>query len=197
MNQHRKRVKHYHEPGDVHELTFSCYQQLPLLNDNSRCRLLCESIDAATRRQGFRHVAFVLMPEHVHLLVYPTANGGPVSKLLSNIKRPFSYRVKRALEHSDRDLLQQLTIRERPGKSTFRFWQEGGGYDRNLSNEKTVQSAIDYIHENPVRRGLVSNAGEWKWSSARWYASNGQSMDNHLPMIHGLPGGFFVEVSTE
>ena len=51
---------------------------------------------------------------------------------------------------------------------------------------------IDYIHRNPLRRGLVNEATHWKWSSARWYASERQLVDPDLPMIHGLPPEFFV-----
>jgi putative transposase len=75
---------------------------------------------------------------------------------------------------------------------TFRFWQEGPGYDRNLNSESAVLASIDYIHANPVRRGLVEQARQWKWSSARWFESNGQEIDADLPTIHGLPFGFFT-----
>ena len=72
---HRKRVKHCHEPGDCHELTFSCYRRLPLLANDARCRTLCDVIGRALQRNEFRLVAFVLMPEDVHLLVCPTLAG--------------------------------------------------------------------------------------------------------------------------
>ena len=49
-------------------------------------------------------------------------------------------------------------VRQRPGVETFRFWQEGPGYDRNLDRVDTVLAAIDYIHRNPERRGLVDRA---------------------------------------
>ena len=68
---HRKRVKHVDEPGHVHELTFSCYQRRPLLRSDTWTTWLGESIDRAASRHGFALVAFVFMPEHVHLLVYP------------------------------------------------------------------------------------------------------------------------------
>ena len=51
-----------------------------------------------------------------------------------------------------------------------RFWQTGGGYDHNLFNRSAVRAKIDYMHGNPVRRGLVLAATEYAWSSARWYA---------------------------
>ena len=56
------------------------------------------------------------------------------------------------------------------GTEERRFWQAGGGYDRNIIDEKTAWKVIDYIHLNPVRRGLVERPEDWEWSSARWYA---------------------------
>jgi len=51
-------------------------------------------------------------------------------------------------------------------KPRWRFWQDGGGYDRNIRDSRELERLINYIHENPVRRGLVKNAAEWYWSSA-------------------------------
>jgi putative transposase len=195
MEPKRKQVHHYHDPGDCHELTFSCYQRHPLLADDARRRLFCEALDRAIERHSFRLIAFVLMPEHVHLLVYSAALQPEIDDLLFAIKRPFSFRVKKLLQVSnkveDRKQLAQLTIQERPGKQTFRFWQEGPGYDRNLSSEAAVLASIDYIHHNPVRRGLCEKARDWKWSSARWFESEGSVVDKDLPKIHGLPWDFF------
>lgn len=191
MEGHRKTIKHVHELGDFHELTFSCYRRMQLLDDDRRRRMLCESIDKAIANHTFRLVAFVRMPEHVHLLVYPTTTPVKIGALLYVIKRPFSYRVKKLLEEERSPLLNELTIRERPGKTTFRFWQEGPGFDRNLNTQKAVLGSIDYFHLNPVKRGLVLRAVDWKCSSARWYLSDGQLIDPDLPTIHGLPPEFF------
>ena len=49
------------------------------------------------------------------------------------------------------------------------FWQPGGGYDRNITSTEALRAMIDYIHANPVRRGLVARVEDWEWSSARWY----------------------------
>jgi putative transposase len=68
---HRKLVKHYHEPGDLHELTFSCYKRQPLLTNDAWRRQLARCIDAAGEECQIRLAAFVFMPEHVHLLVVP------------------------------------------------------------------------------------------------------------------------------
>jgi putative transposase len=184
--KHRKRVRHFHEPGDVHELTFSCFGRKPLLHDDRHKQILCDGIDRACRDKKFRLVAFVIMPEHVHLLVLPTSEAR-IDEFLSHVKRPTSYRLKESLKRSHDDLLRELTTLERPGKLAFRFWQEGPGYDRNLQNEKAILQAIEYVHLNPVRRGLVTKACDWKWSSANWYESNRKAIDSDLPTIHGLP----------
>ena len=109
--------------------------------------------------------------------------------MLKAIKRPFSYRIKQLLIESRSGLLRRLTIQQRPGKATFRFWQEGPGYDRNLDNAASVLAAIDYIHLNPVRRGLCENVLDWKWSSARWYES--LRLDADLPRLTPLPPHFW------
>src|SRR5690606_37023852 len=77
--------------------------------------------------------------------------------------------IKETLIENRSRLLQELTVRERPGKSCFRFWQEGPGYDRNVFSPDAVETSIRYIHENPVRRGMCIRAADWRWSSARYY----------------------------
>jgi putative transposase len=122
---HRKRVRHFNELGQCHELTFSCFHRFPLLTSAPLCSLLSQSLDRALTQQEFRLLAFVYMPEHVHLLVFPATPTARIERLLFAIKRPFSFRVKQHLEQTDIALLQQLTVQERPGKIVFRFWQEG------------------------------------------------------------------------
>ena len=175
------------------ELTFSCCQRMQLLTDDLWRKMLSNSIDRAMTRYRFRLVAFVIMPEHAHLLVDPLEQQPKLDRLLGAIKRPFSFRIKVLLQAADSPVLQKLTIRERPGRMVFRFWQEGPGYDRNLSSKKAVLAAIDYIHSNPVRRGLVDRARQWKWSSSRWYEMDRARLDPDLPKVHGLRNGSFIE----
>ncbi|WP_339731349.1 transposase [uncultured Gimesia sp.] len=191
MPPHRKQIKHYHEPGDCHELTFSCFDRRPLLTNPAWKNMLCQSIDRALVRYEFHLIAFVIMPEHLHLLVYPTTHECKIDRLLAAIKRPFSYRIKELLKEQQNPLLKDLTIRSRPGKTAFRFWLEGPGFDRNFFSKKAVEAAVNYLHFNPVNRNLVTECREWKWSSARWYESNGEIIDSDLPTIHGLPWEFF------
>lgn len=191
---HRKTVKHYHEPGDFHELTFSCHRRMRLLTNDAWRGSLAKSIDEALKAEQFHLAAFVFMPEHVHLLLWPTlpeATPEAISRFLSAAKLRCSRDVKQALERTHSSLIARLTVRERPGKYVFRFWQEGPGYDRNLQTEDSVAASIEYIHFNPVRRGLCKLPTDWRWSSARWYASEGAGIDSCLPVIHAPPAELF------
>jgi putative transposase len=57
----------------------------------------------------------------------------------------------------------------------FRFWQRGGGYDRNLWSKDEIVEKLEYVHNNPVRRGLCKTPADWYWSSAAHYAGLGES----------------------
>lgn len=192
---HRKRIKHYHDPSHCHELTFSTYRQRPLLTNDSWRNLLSEAIDRAIDRHGYHLTAFVYMPEHVHLLVFPGRGASTIDQLLRAIKRPFSFRIKQLLERESSPLLSKLTIRQRPSIETFRFWQEGPGYDRNLDQPDTVLATIDYIHRNPVRRGLVERAIDWPWSSARWYEDLAYDTHIRIPTLTKLPAEFLTQTT--
>ncbi|MEM7812270.1 MAG: transposase [Planctomycetota bacterium] len=188
---HRKRLRRFHEPGDLHELTFATYRGLKLLEDEDRVIWLAEAIDAAGERSGCDLVAYVFMPDHVHLLVRPTGDQkADISRFLKLTKGPFARRVHRHAADTALDLVERLTVRERPGKSCFRFWQEGAGYDRNLRTPAAIGASIDYLHANPVRRGLCDRPTDWRWSSARFYADDGVSADGRdSPRITRLPFG--------
>ena len=134
--------------------------------------------------------AFVIMPEHVHLLVYPRSETGDIDTYLKSVKEPFSKEIKKLLTASNNSLLKRLTVRERPGKTTFRFWQEGPGFDRNLFTSEAIAASIDYIHNNPVERGLCRRAADWKWSSARYYLLEPPRQQYpDLPFVPGLRPG--------
>jgi|SRR5688572_8617728 len=192
LQPHRKRIRHFHEPGDIHELTFSCYHRLPLLTNNTWRTILSRSIDEGCQSLGCHLAAFVYMPEHVHLLVWGIKTKEDVSALLAKIKQPVSIQVRKSLEASHSRLLPRLMVHERPGKVVFRYWQEGPGFDRNLFTTKAVHFSLDYIHLNLVTRGLCVKARDWRWSSARYYETDGQQLDDLLPTITPLPAEFWT-----
>lgn len=187
----RKKLRRYHEPGHLHELTFSCFRRLPLLDSDDRRRRLSRCIDSAGEETNVRLLAFVFMPEHVHLLVQPDDSNPRLDLYLTRIKQPFSEQMHAELASSagNAELIERLTVQERPGKKTFRFWMPGGGYDRNLFTPEAIAASLDYLHSNPVKRGLCERAIDWKWSSARFYSEAPFAPDPDLPRLTSLPMG--------
>ena len=92
-----------------------------------------------------------------------------MSGFLQALKEPVARKAVRHLQGNAPQWLARVTVREGP-RLRHRFWQPGGGYDRNITSCEALRAVIDYIHANPVRRGLVARAEDWEWSSARWYA---------------------------
>jgi putative transposase len=103
------------------------------------------------------------MPEHAHLLVYPTIPNYSVSNILNSIKQSVA---KRALIYIRREapaFLKHMLDSQPNGDVHYRFWQRGGGYDRNIIEPKAAYHEIAYIHDNPIRRGLCQRPEHWLW----------------------------------
>lgn len=156
------------EPGHAHELTFSCYRRFPFLRAEQTCQWLADEIDKARSELNFSVWAYVLMPDHAHVLLFPREKIYDIADIRKAIKAPVAVRAIADMEENSPEWLPKITRKR--GKKTERvFWQSGGGYDRNVENGRTLGSMIDYIHANPVRRGLVERGVDWKWSSAAWF----------------------------
>jgi putative transposase len=138
------RLERFQHAGDFHFLTFSCHGRLPYLANESACNLFELSLETIRRRYVFFVFGYVIMPEHVHLLV-------------SEPKRATLDRAIQALKTS---VSKQST--QRP------FWLVRY-YDFNVHSEAKRVEKLRYIHRNPVTRGLVSGPEDWKWSSFRHY----------------------------
>jgi len=164
----QSRRKSFNIPGHAHELTFSCYRRYHFLKAERCCRWLAESIVEAQDRLNFALWGFVFMPDHVHLIIFPRAEQYAISRILETIKRPVGFRAIRHLEATASSWLARVT-RQRGQRCERLFWQSGGGYDRNITSPKTLLRMLDYLHENPVRKGLVARCQDWLWSSAAHY----------------------------
>ena len=180
---HRKRVRHLNIPGDAHFLTFSCYARLPLLSKDRTRLWLVQSISEARIELEFDLWAWGFMPEHVHMLIWPRRSVYAIEDVLKAVKQPVGTKAISYLRETSPSFLERLGVRTRT-RMRYRFWQAGPGYDNNLYEPKTIHHAIDYIHQNPVRRGLVKRADDWVWSSARDWAGLGAS---YLPVDRTVP----------
>jgi putative transposase len=165
-----KRCKRYNETGHAHELTFSCFRRQPFLSGERSKAWLIEAIETARKQYSFHVWAYVFMPEHAHLLIWPTAESYDISKILGSIKLPVARRSVSYVRKSAPSFLARMRDGQPSGVVHYRFWQRGGGYDRNSYEPTTIWNQIEYIHLNPVRRGLCERPEEWIYSSAGDYA---------------------------
>jgi putative transposase len=152
------------QPGHARFLTFSCYRRLPLLRNDGIRRLFLEQLRQTCMDQHIRLLAWVLMPEHVHLIVFPES-APDLRRFTHSLKQPVAQAVLRRWKQLHAPILPRIAY---PGG--YRFWQTGGGFDRNMFEPEVIWRTIDYMHHNPVRSGLVAAALDYPWSSARWYA---------------------------
>jgi len=162
----RKRLERFEVFLGTRFLTCSTYRRLPLFEDETAKAEFAASLLRARVHHGFALLAWVLMPEHFHVLLIPRLPESPVPALLNMLKSTMSRRVLAGWRGNGAPVLADLN----DGRGGARFWQPGGGHDRNVRGDPA--EVIRYIHENPVKRGLVTEPTEWPWSSARWYAGD-------------------------
>ena len=124
-----------------------------------------EELDGARTEFQFYLWAYVLMPNHVHLLIYPYRDAHDISTILQAVKGRTSKRYGALLREKRPKRYERYLVRI-GAKRKFRFWQAGRGFDRNLWNPEAIHPAINYIEANPVRANLVGAPEDWIWSSA-------------------------------
>ena len=154
-------MKRVGRPGRVRFLTFSCYERLPLFGNPIIRNALADELLRLARQFEVRLISWVIMPEHVHVLCVPPGTK-QLSRWLWQLKRDFGKNIIARWKQLQARVLPRIT--DSAGKP--HFCMPGGGYDRVIRRD--IKIVTDYIHENPVRRGLVKTASEWKWSSLGW-----------------------------
>ena len=141
-------LKRFQQAESLHFITFSCYHRLPFLSEPDAKSLVEQQLEVTRARHQARIYAYVVMPEHLHLLM----NEPPailVDQFLKSLKQETSRLLK-----GDRK----------------QFWQIRY-YDRNISGEDERSDVIRYIHRNPVKRGLVTAPELYPWSSFNHYST--------------------------
>ena len=170
---HRQRYEHLNH---ARFLTCSCYKRQPFLNAERSRLWFVDALDKAREKHKFDLWAWVIMPEHFHVLLYPDPSGSSVSAILSTIKQSVAKRSLLWVRERAPEFLERMADPRHDGTIVHRFWQRGGGYDRNFWSPKHIWSTIDYIHENPVTRGLCERQEDWKWSSAVDHVGCGEGL---------------------
>jgi putative transposase len=140
-------LKRFQETGHSHFVTFSCYHRQPLFTASPAMRIFELALERVRRSFRLCVYGYVVMPEHVHLLVSEPERG-VLADALKSLKQGVSRRLVGEAEH---------------------FWQKRY-YDFNVRNYRQFVEKLRYIHRNPVKRGLCERPEDWEWSSFRQYA---------------------------
>jgi len=188
-------LRRYDEPADTHFWTISCQRRLTFFHDDGLKQIAVQGLRVLQQRFGVCLIGYVIMPEHVHVIVYPHPRGEdepiPVSRLLHAFKQHVGFYGKQRLREVWRE---HGALRSSP----LNAWATGDedeqtiwnvrGYDFNVRNHKALLQKLDYCHKNPITRGLVERSEQWAWSSYRFYEFDDRSVlamdwDGRWPVI--------------
>ena len=173
----------YHRTYNRGELQFipsSTYRRAPLFLSERFRRCFVQRLEEVRQELKFLLIGWVLMPEHFHLLIKPQpAESTPA--IMKGLKEVTAERILKTLRQNlghawCRKMLAQLRLpRTVHDESRYRLWQRRF-YPLNVYSEKKRLEKLTYMHNNPVKRRLVSTPGEWPWSSWRFYFLNDASI---------------------
>jgi putative transposase len=153
-------LRRFQESRQSHFVTFSCYRRQPYFARVEAFDLFVHVLEAMRRRFQMRVYGYVVMPEHVRLLISEPPPATPLAEAIHYLKLSFAKRMR------------SLRTPCQPG----RFWQKRY-YDRNVRDSREFTIKLRYLHRNPVKRGLVVNPEDWKWGSYRHYARGRRGKD--------------------
>jgi putative transposase len=157
-------LKRYYGKGHLHFVTFSCYRRLPLLKTTHARNTFVKELGEMRDEMGFHLLGYVVMPEHVHLLISEPERGTP-SVVLRELKRRVAHQMRKQrkpLRAQSRLPFEEATEQPRS------FWQ-ARFYDFNVYTKGKKTEKLNYMHANPVIRGLVKHPQDWPWSSWGFY----------------------------
>ncbi len=166
-----KGLKRIYGFRHLHFITFSCYRRLPLLGSAQARSEFVRVLDQVRNEYGFKLVGYVVMPEHVHLLISEPTRGTP-STVLKMLKQRVSGQL-RCKPLPRVSVGQQSFHLASSSESLPQFWQKRF-YDFNVWSRKKKIEKLDYMHANPLKRGLVDDPKHWPWSSYAFYQQRGE-----------------------
>ena len=159
------RLIRFHESGQTHFLTFSCYQRRPLFAEPVARRIFELALERVRRRFRLCVYGYVVMPEHVHLLISEPAEG-TFADAIKSLKQGVSRRLLGSSPLKPKTGLNGASV---PG-AVDHFWMKRY-YDFNVRDQRQFAEKLRYIHRNPVKRGLCERPEDWAWSSFLHYAT--------------------------
>jgi putative transposase len=161
-------LKRRYGQGHLHFITCSCCRRLPLLRSVGSRNVFAKIPAEVRGRYGFALVGYVIMPEHIHLLISEPQKGTP-----STVMQVLKQRVSRCLRGEPGGQLSAARSNLHSCSADCelnQFW-EPRFYGFNVWSQTKKVEKLQYMHMNPVKRNLVAHPKDWPWSSFSFYAS--------------------------
>jgi putative transposase len=164
-------VPHFHIEGHIYYITTVVYDRLPIFTCPSFITPLYDSLNYYRHKQEFKLLGYVIMPDHIHLILWPFGQA-TVSEIMRDYKKFTSRRIIRQAEVEQMGAWTAAFEQagQQTGRSRNKVWQDSY-WDVNIYTERFLRQKLNYVHRNPVRAGLVEMPEEYVYSSYRNYVN--------------------------
>jgi len=171
MGRSRYRIV---DPELPHFVTCTVLHWIPVFTRPATVDIILQSLRFLIK-DGLTVFAYVILENHLHLIVQSKDLNRDMTRFKSYTARQL---IEYFSENNVRQILDQLAFYKKAhkGDRAFQFWQEGY-HPEWIQNDEMMCQKIDYIHQNPVKRGYVDEADHWRYSSARNYAGQDGLLD--------------------
>lgn len=161
----------FHNKAGLYFVSFAVVNWIDVFVRQEYLDILAESLSFCRKEKGMEVFAYCFMPSHVHL-IFRDAQEKPES-LLRDFKKYTSRKIVQAIEENQKESRREWMIEKfvkagmkKGNISKFQFWQHNN-HPIELWTMKVIKQKINYIHNNPVKSGFVTQPEDWKYSSAR------------------------------
>ena len=178
--QEMPKYKSYHIPGHLYFVTAAIVGRKKILSDPAIAGIVLETLDFLRKEGRMRLFSYVIMPEHLHLIVLPLEYNGKkqtISDLMRDFKKFTSKRIIEKLKEQKRESLLNFFFKSAKAykRQMYKVWQDSF-FDENVFTQDFLNQKIQYIHYNPVRKGMVDEPEDYSLSSARNFVFEGEGV---------------------
>lgn len=170
----------FHEESAAYFVTFAVVDWLPIFVSEAACRIVAESLNFCHHNKGLRTNAYILMPTHFHGILFDAEfSAESLSRCVADLRK---FTGRRLLDHCAQHMprcfsetfgLAAGNDRER------RFWQPSR-HPEAIRSARFWRQKLDYLHDNPRRKGLVTTPDAWRFSSAAFWLSGGEEQSDAI-----------------
>ena len=151
-----------------HFMTFTIVEWLPLFSNPDIVEIIFDSLRFVQRERGFVIFAYVILENHMHMIASCSDLRKTIKEFKSYTATEIVTYLKENKARSVLDMLRRAKLSHKT-ESIHQVWQEGS-HPEQIISEEMMRQKIEYIHNNPVKRGYVDESEHWRYSSARNYA---------------------------